>query len=227
MRSHRPPRAGVRGFTLLEVLVSLAILAFGLLGVAGLQMAGMRNSHNADSRGTALYLAYDIIDRVRVNRYSCLQGSTTPVAPAPGFPGDCYDLVSSAAHYPTPTGGTPVNFVTPAVTCFGRNANCTPDQLATSELWNWQQRVAALLPRGEAVVCNDSSPADGEPSWVHGRTPGAALYGCDGHAVPAKTCAGCPALAPTLTVKVFWDDRLQNSTADTTTFRRLYLSFQP
>ena len=209
------------------MLVSLAILAFGLLGVAGLQMAGMRNSHNADSRGTALYLAYDIIDRVRTNRYSCLQATTTPVAGTPGFPGDCYDLVSNPGRYPARSASVPVNFVTPATSCFGTGANCTPVQLATSDLWNWQQRVAALLPRGEAVVCNDTSPSDGEPSWVHAGTPGAALYGCDGNAVSAKTCAGCSALPPMLTVKVFWDDRLQNSAADSTTFRRLYLSFQP
>jgi type IV pilus assembly protein PilV len=59
---------GHRGFTLLEVLVTLVVLAFGLLGIAGVIANGMKTTHSAYSRSQASWLANDIIDRMRGNR---------------------------------------------------------------------------------------------------------------------------------------------------------------
>lgn len=56
------------GFTLLEVLIAIVVLSIGLLGLAGLMASSMRNSHSAYQRTQATWLAYDIIDRMRVNR---------------------------------------------------------------------------------------------------------------------------------------------------------------
>lgn len=56
------------GFTLLEVLVAVLVLAIGLLGLAGLMTASVRNNQSAYQRTQATWLAYDIIDRMRVNR---------------------------------------------------------------------------------------------------------------------------------------------------------------
>lgn len=64
MRSH--------GFTLLEVLVAMLVLSIGLLGLAGLMAANMRNNHSAYHRSQATWLAYDLIDRIRVNRANAL-----------------------------------------------------------------------------------------------------------------------------------------------------------
>jgi type IV pilus assembly protein PilV len=57
-----------RGFTLVEALVALLALSIGLLGVAGLQLSGLRNNLSAAWRSQATYLAYDVIDRIRANR---------------------------------------------------------------------------------------------------------------------------------------------------------------
>lgn len=57
-----------RGFTLVEALVALLALSIGLLGVAGLQLAGLRNNQSASWRTQGTYLAYDILDRMRANR---------------------------------------------------------------------------------------------------------------------------------------------------------------
>ncbi|MGD8206789.1 MAG: prepilin-type N-terminal cleavage/methylation domain-containing protein, partial [Thiohalocapsa sp.] len=46
-------RSRERGFTLMEVLITSVILAVGLLGVAGLQLAGMRSSNSALMRTQA------------------------------------------------------------------------------------------------------------------------------------------------------------------------------
>lgn len=55
------------GFTLLEVLVTAIILAIGLLGLASLQVFGLKNNHSAYMRSQATLLSYDIADRVRAN----------------------------------------------------------------------------------------------------------------------------------------------------------------
>jgi type IV pilus assembly protein PilV len=55
------------GFTLVETLVALVVLSVGLLGVAGLQLFGLRGNMSAASRTQATYFADDIIDRMRAN----------------------------------------------------------------------------------------------------------------------------------------------------------------
>jgi len=83
-RQTRSLRRG-RGFTLVEALVALLALSIGLLGVAALQLSGLKNNLSAAWRSQATYLAYDVIDRMRANRdrrtdYRCVQGP----APNPG-----------------------------------------------------------------------------------------------------------------------------------------------
>ncbi len=43
-------------------------LSIGLLGIAGMQLTGMRANMSAGWRSQATYLSYDIIDRMRANR---------------------------------------------------------------------------------------------------------------------------------------------------------------
>lgn len=62
------------GFTLLEVLVAVLVLAIGLLGLAGLMTASVRNNQSAYQRTQATWLAYDIVDRMRINRAVALAG---------------------------------------------------------------------------------------------------------------------------------------------------------
>jgi type IV pilus assembly protein PilV len=57
----------VRGFTLVEALVALLALSIGLLGIAGMQLTGMRANMTAAWRSQATYLGYDILDRMRAN----------------------------------------------------------------------------------------------------------------------------------------------------------------
>nr|MBS0019732.1 type IV pilus modification protein PilV [Gammaproteobacteria bacterium] len=71
------------GFTLIEVLVAMLVLSIGLLGLAGLHAAGMRNNHSAYLRSQASLLAYDLADRMRANLPSVATGSyDNPASPA-------------------------------------------------------------------------------------------------------------------------------------------------
>lgn len=68
-------RRDQRGFTLIEILVALVILSVGLLGVASLQVQGLRNNQSAYLRSQATLLAYDMADRMRTNSDSAIAGS--------------------------------------------------------------------------------------------------------------------------------------------------------
>ena len=63
------------GFTLLEILVAMLVLAIGLLGLAGLTTSSMRNNLSASHRTQATWMAYDIVDRMRANRASAVTGA--------------------------------------------------------------------------------------------------------------------------------------------------------
>ena len=55
------------GFTLIEVLIAMLVLAIGLLGLAGLQISSLRNTESSYNRSLATDLAYDLADRMRAN----------------------------------------------------------------------------------------------------------------------------------------------------------------
>jgi len=56
------------GFTLIEVLVTLLILAIGLLGLAGLQTRMLSSEMEAYQRSHALVLVQDMVNRINANR---------------------------------------------------------------------------------------------------------------------------------------------------------------
>lgn len=55
------------GFSMIEVLVTLVILSFGLLGVAGLLVSGVSNAASSEAMSKASQLAADMADRIRAN----------------------------------------------------------------------------------------------------------------------------------------------------------------
>ncbi len=60
-------RLPARGFTLVELLVSILILSIGLLGSAGLQNVGITASYSSLQRSQASWLASDMADLLRAN----------------------------------------------------------------------------------------------------------------------------------------------------------------
>lgn len=63
-----------KGTTLMEVLIALVVLSFGLLGQAGLQAATLKVNQGSMLRSHATTLAYDILDRMRANRNPAIPG---------------------------------------------------------------------------------------------------------------------------------------------------------
>lgn len=62
-----PRRTRQSGVSLIEVLVSVLLLTFGIVGMAGLQFNGTKFNHSAYLRSQGTSLAYDVADRMRAN----------------------------------------------------------------------------------------------------------------------------------------------------------------
>lgn len=63
-----------KGFSLIEVLITVLILAIGLLGLASLQANSLVGSQQSYMRSQATSLAYDMTDRLRANKRAALDG---------------------------------------------------------------------------------------------------------------------------------------------------------
>lgn len=55
------------GSTLIEVMVSIVVMAIGLLGLAGLQVSALKFEKSSSQRSEASLAAYDISERIRAN----------------------------------------------------------------------------------------------------------------------------------------------------------------
>jgi len=76
------------GFSLFEILITVVVISIGLLGLAGLQFAGLRAANGAQQQTNANLLAQDIEERIRANQdfanYAPLtisKGGSAPSAP--------------------------------------------------------------------------------------------------------------------------------------------------
>ena len=76
-----PRQSRERGTGLIEVLVSLLIVAIGLLGLAGLQSRLQAAEFDSYQRSQALVLLQDMASRIAVNRASAASYATTAAAP--------------------------------------------------------------------------------------------------------------------------------------------------
>jgi type IV pilus assembly protein PilV len=76
-----------RGFSLIEVLVSMLIITIGLLGLAGMQARAQIAELESYQRAQALVLLYDMVDRINNNRTAgtCFAVTTDTTNGAPYF----------------------------------------------------------------------------------------------------------------------------------------------
>lgn len=135
-----------RGMTMIEVLVSIVVFTFGLLGIAGLLVVGIKSSYSSQQRSSATQVAYDIMDRVRSNNVGANAGSYNKSVTDPAAP-----------EYTT-TQASCVG----AIQATSTNTGCTSAQMAQNDLAEWRTSLRAALGNSAAgVVCLDSSGATG------------------------------------------------------------------
>lgn len=108
------------GFTLIEALIAFVILSVGLLGIVSLQALSKQSQHQAVQRARAISMADSIVERIRINPggLATYNIGTTPLG------------AGSVSSEPTPN-------------C--RTVKCTPIQLATHDLWEWEQALDGAM----------------------------------------------------------------------------------
>ena len=116
----RPPAAGCgqRGFALIEVMVTVLVITFGLISLAGLQLATKRGGNTSYQRTLALTVANEMMERINLN-------------------------ASQAAAYNT---GLNTGLGRGSLGAVGKDCTqiagaCTPAELAAWDLWNWERRL--------------------------------------------------------------------------------------
>ena len=91
-----------RGASMIEVLVSLTIVAFGLLGLAGLQARSMTFQKDSFDRKAAAEMASQLAERIRANYDGFRDGNYNltllPAAGLPNIPGCANQLNCTSAE---------------------------------------------------------------------------------------------------------------------------------
>ena len=135
------------GFTLVDVLVAILVLSFGVLGAVGMQAAGLQANREARIQATASYLAREFTEMVRGNNGVGILANNP-------YLGDH----TSSLTYATPTY------------CLSAGASACADStaVARAEMTEWLARVATQLPGAKVMVCFDTQPIDagGTPQWA-------------------------------------------------------------
>lgn len=67
MKNMTRPFNQTKGFSLVEVLITVLVLSIGMLGIAGMQTTSLRLSSEAHLRSQATEIAYDLFARIRAN----------------------------------------------------------------------------------------------------------------------------------------------------------------
>jgi type IV pilus assembly protein PilV len=86
-----------RGFTLMEVLIAMLVLAIGIMGVAGMQVTALKSLQSSGTFGVSAMLANDIADRMWVNQVQVLANAYDHTA-APTGVTDCVANTCSTAQ---------------------------------------------------------------------------------------------------------------------------------
>ncbi len=124
---------GQTGATLLEILVTMVILALGLLGIAGMKLTGIKDSNVAAQYSLAAIQTQDMAERMGVNWAATV--STTN-----GF------YKSLSWWTAIPARGT---------NC--QDVSCTTAQIAADDFWLWNDTNTKALPSGNGSVTGRQS----------------------------------------------------------------------
>jgi prepilin-type N-terminal cleavage/methylation domain-containing protein len=130
------PRRGTRrGFTLIEVLVALAILLAGLVAITQLFPVSLRASADAALQGEAVFLAQQKVDELRRDRDQLaniiqhIQDLTEPTQPIvfPHQPRLTYSYSGQSVLYPEFDPADPRTFPNVARVIIRKRGYATPD----------------------------------------------------------------------------------------------------
>lgn len=135
-----------RGATLIEVMVSILIVAFGVLAMIALQTNAVKFTKTSEYRSIATLLANDLADRMRVNP----------------------DGVSLLGYTTQPNTKYTAPQTTPTRSECTAPTSCTAVELAARDMGEWKRALFFSLPGGNGFVrpTADNSAADIWIAWL-------------------------------------------------------------
>jgi len=113
-----------RGFTLIESLLTLFILSVGMLGIAGMQLQGLKSGGLAMQQMIVVIKSQEIIERMRSAVITNTSGNVDVLAAA------------NLALYSSTTAASSGCLVN----------ECSAAAMVADDLFHWQTDLAALLP---------------------------------------------------------------------------------
>jgi type IV pilus assembly protein PilV len=141
-----------RGFSLLEVLISIIVLSFGLLGMVGMMAKALQSNREARFQSSAVNFARELGELMHANKDIGTQttalanpylidwnsASAVPAAATNCFTGDCYSSPSTSKL-----------------------------AIASFDVREWVTRVNTELPGARVLVCYDDAPynSSGVAQW--------------------------------------------------------------
>ena len=114
---------------MIEVLVTLVIMAGGALGLAGMQIASIKYNAEASVRSNATLLAIELSDRMRANMAGV-----------------------KATNYDRNLGYTAALAAAVAAPGCGSTSDCTAATMAQLDLNSWLDSIGKALPGGTGAV---------------------------------------------------------------------------
>lgn len=117
-------RRRTAGLSMIEVLVTIVIITFGMLGIAGMLLKSIESGAVSSGRGIAVWQANEMADRMRANMAGVRAGNYDALN---------YALVTNCNS-----------------TCL--TAQCTPDQQANFDFCLWNAQNQRVLPLGRGSV---------------------------------------------------------------------------
>ncbi|MFK7963747.1 MAG: type IV pilus modification protein PilV [Burkholderiaceae bacterium] len=136
MKALKRLRDDQRGVSLIEVLVAMVVLSFGIISFAGLQTVSIKYGKMAQYRTVAAQLASDFADRTRANSVFAAAGN--------------YDYIQNYAAL-----GAPI--VVPGCA----TPICTPTEMRDIDLAQWRNIARVALPGGSLFAQQDATVVGG------------------------------------------------------------------
>jgi len=131
--SHISPQ---RGFSLIEAMVAIVVMALGILGILGVQLRTLADNQTGVRRAQALRLIEDLSERIKANP----------------------DAIGNATSYVSNWGATLSTPTDCSIATGFPTTSCSPAQLAAYDKDRWIRSVRAALPMGDAAIF--ISPSD-------------------------------------------------------------------
>jgi len=121
------------GASLIEILITMLIVSFALLGIAGMQLTSIRYSQSSGFRETAVNLAETMAEKIRSNSAALAEAADASAYRAA-------DDYASATTIPADPG------------CGLGSTPCSAAQSAQRDLREWRQALQQELPGGRGAL---------------------------------------------------------------------------